>query len=52
MLLKETRDLDYRAKQAEDLCARWREAVHRLWIDGGPAVPRLVEGDAVASKKG
>jgi hypothetical protein len=52
MLLKETRDLDFRAKQAEDLCARWREAVHRLWIDGGPALPRLAEGDAVASKKG
>jgi len=52
MLLKETRDLDHRAKQAEELCARWREAVHRLWIDGGPALPQLAEDDVVASKKG
>lgn len=52
MLLKETRDLDLRARQAEELYARWREAVHRLWIDGGPALPSSTELAAAASKKG
>ena len=52
MLLKETRDLDFRAKQAEELCARWREAVYRLWTDGGPALPASTEPAAPASKKG
>jgi hypothetical protein len=52
MLLKETRDLDLRARQAEELCVRWREAVHRLWTDGGPALPSGTEVAATASKKG
>ncbi len=52
MLLKETRDLDVRARQAEELCARWREAVHRLWIDGGPAFPGTAEPATSAPRKG
>jgi hypothetical protein len=52
MLLKDVRDLDHHVAQAEALCARWREAAHRLWIDGGPAVPAEASSGAHAAKGG
>jgi hypothetical protein len=52
VLLKDVRDLDHRVAQAEALCARWREAAHRLWIDGGPAVPAEPGSGARAAKGG
>jgi hypothetical protein len=50
VLLKDVRDLDHRVAQAEALCVRWREAAHRLWIDGGPAVPAEPSSGALAAK--
>jgi hypothetical protein len=52
VLLKGVRDLDHRVAQAEALCARWREAAHRLWIDGGPAVPAKPSNGVRAAKGG
>jgi hypothetical protein len=52
VLLKDVSDLDHRVRQAEALCERWREATHRLWIDGGPALPSTAASGVRAAKGG
>jgi hypothetical protein len=38
VLLRDVRDHDQRARQAQTLYDRWRDAAQRLWLDGGPAL--------------
>jgi len=38
--LRDVREIDARAAQVNDLHGRWKQAVERLWQDGGPLFAR------------
>ena len=50
--LREIGDRDARVKEAERLHDRWRQAAHRLWMDGGPVLVSPEDANPKVSKGG
>jgi hypothetical protein len=50
--LREIGDLDARVKETERLHDRWRQAAHRLWLDGGPVLVSPEDANPKVSKGG